>query len=133
MCDDDTMKPKFSFVEITPISKVSSISVIKCKGCSFTTIKDSTRFFLKFGPCFNRLPRTCRHKLSTLYFSDCSSLCTFLVVILVTSFQNFRGSIQFFFFSSSAFPIWVMRDRCCAPPEVLISVFSLIFSLGVLP
>ena len=43
---DDAMKPKFSFVEITPISEVSSISVIKWD---------------------NRLPRTCRHKLSTSF------------------------------------------------------------------
>ena len=117
MCDD-AMEPKFFFVEITPISKVSSISVIKCEGCSFNTIKDSTRFVGSLGLVFNRLPRTCRHKLSTsfartrlqfcrlvlmvsrfypqtLSFSDFFSLCTFLVVMLVTSFQDFGDSIRF--------------------------------------
>ena len=128
MCDDDAMRPKFSFVEITPISKVSSISMIKCEGCSVRTIKDFTRFFFFFfffvfrlGLVFNRLPSTCRHKLSTSFavmvgneatvlqmsfdgLSFISSvailfrlllLCTFLVVMLVTSFQDFRDSIRF--------------------------------------
>ena len=67
MCDDDAMKPKFSFIEITPISKVSSISAIKCEGRSFNTIKDSTRFFESLGLVFNRLSRTYGHKLSTSF------------------------------------------------------------------
>ena len=33
----------------------------------FNTIRDSTLFFWKFGACFSRLPRTCRHKLSASF------------------------------------------------------------------
>ena len=84
MYDHDAMKPKFSFVEITTISKVSSISVIKCERCSSNTIRDSTQFLGNLGIVFNRLPCTCRHKLSTS-FAVMDGIET---TVLLTSFDG---------------------------------------------